>query len=40
MIKEAWNSQHLQDQAQKVCDRWPDKLRLCIEKEGDNNFKG
>ena len=40
VIEEAWSSQKLQDQAQRACDKWPDKLRLCIEKEGDNNFKG
>ena len=36
----AWNSQELQDQAHRACEKWPIKLQLCIQKDGDNNFKG
>ena len=40
VIEQAWKSEELHQQAISVCLKWPDKLRRCIEKNGDNNFKG
>lgn len=38
VMEQAWNSQELQGQAVIACQKWPDKLRRCIEKNGDNDL--
>lgn len=40
VIEQAWGSKELHELAISACEKWPTKLRRCIEKNGDNNFKG